>query len=154
MKVFNQIKWLFVLQATLLLSAAYTIIKTPSGYTYPDDDPNTYPYFCNGELPWAMFCISDVEVTKNVYIYFLFEHLILVMFAFYMWAEAVRNRVALFIFFWIHVIDTIDYLVAYGQTWFYVAYYPINWNVLKAAVFAIAIINEVLLIKEREAMLR
>lgn len=154
MRIWQQIRTLFILQGLLLASALFTLFKVPSVYTYPDDDPNTHPFFCNDYLPWAI-CVTNIEITLNTYIYFLIEHLILVGFSLYMWKEAWRNHTALCIFFVIHVIDTLDYLVFYGQTWFYVApYYPINWNVIKPAIFALAIINEVLLIKERESMLR
>ena len=151
MRIWRQIWPLFILQGILLASALFTLFKTPSVYTYPDDDPNTHPFFCNDYLP---FCITNIEVTLNTYVYFLVEHLSVAALSLFLWKEAWRNHTALYIFFIINVIDTIDYVMAYGQTWFYIDQFPINWNVLKPAIMALAIINEVFLIKERESMLR
>ena len=153
MRIFNEIKGLFLLQLTLLLSAAFSLFKNGKGkYLFPDDNPDTYPYFCNDGI--GFLCMSNVELYPDTYWYFLFEHLILVLVAYYIWSEFEKTQTALFIFLIIHVIDTGDYLLAYGQTWFMVGVYPIDWNVLKAIIFTIAIINEVFLIKERELLLR
>lgn len=153
MRIFNEIKGLILLQLTLVLSAAFSLFKNGKGkYLFPDNNPDTFPYFCNEGI--GLFCLSNVELYPDTYWYFLFEHLILVLIAFYIFTESEKTRTALFIFLIIHVIDTGDYLLAYGQTWFMVGVYPIDWNVLKAIIFTIAIINEVLLIKERELLLR
>jgi hypothetical protein len=139
MSVLYRIRWLFLLLATQLISAVFTLVKEPSPYTYPDNDPDTHPYFL----------LSDIEISDNTYWYFIFEHIIPIMVAWYILANATEFRTALKVFLLIHVVDLVDYLLAYGQIWFYVGEAPISWNILKVSFFSLAIINEVLLDAEK-----
>lgn len=141
------------MQLTLLLSAVFTLFKNGKGkYLFPDNNPDTYAYFCNDGV--GFLCLSNVELYPDTYWYFMFEHIILILFCFYIFSEATKFHNALLIFLIIHIVDLLDYILAYGQTWFMLGVYPIDWNVFKAIAFTLAIINEVLLIKSKELMLR
>lgn len=142
--ILKNVRWLFLLLMTQLVSAVFTVIKEPSPYVYPDSDPDTHPYFL----------FSNIEVSDNSYWYFFFEHLIVIMFAWYILCNSSQFRTALLIFLMIQVVDLGDYLLAYGQIWFYVSHYPISWNVLKAVFFTLAIVNEVLMETERHLQSR
>ncbi|HYF67608.1 MAG TPA: hypothetical protein VD884_05695 [Ohtaekwangia sp.] len=61
---------------------------------------------------------------------------------------------ALKVFMWIQIVDVFDYLIAYGQTWFYLSGYPMSWNILKVSVFTLAIAQEVLNIIEEKTLMR
>lgn len=142
--VFGRIKGLFLLLATQLLSAVFTLIREPRLAKFPDNDVDTHPYFL----------FSDYELTKGTYWYFMMEHIIVILYAAYILITGTEFRTALKIFLLIQIIDLLDYVLGYGEIWFYASTFPVSWNILKAVVFMIAIINEVILIKERETMLR
>lgn len=137
--VFGRIKGLLLLLATQLLSAVFTIIKEPRIATFPDEYPETHAYFL----------FSDYELTRSTYWYFMFEHLIVIIYAAYILITGVEFRTALRIFLLIQIIDLLDYLLAYGEIWFYASTFPISWNVLKAVFFSLAIANEVIQMTEK-----
>jgi len=141
--MFKQVQGLFILLLTLVLSALFSIVKT--------DDRTEYSFFCNDI---NRLCISEVELTINTFVYFLFEHLILVIFSIYILLESTKFRMALKVFMWIQIVDVFDYLIAYGQTWFYLSGYPMSWNILKVSVFTLAIAQEVLNIIEEKTLMR
>lgn len=137
--ILGRIKGLLLLHATLLLSAVFTVFRLPRTETFPDDDPDTSPFFL-----W-----SDYEVTDNTYWYFGMEHLILVLFASYILYNGRDFITALQVFLFIQFIDLLDYVLVYGEIWFYASTFPVSWNVLKAVIFTLAIAAEVLTILER-----
>lgn len=142
------LRGLFILLLCLVLSSAFTLFK--------NTEEVYYPYFCNQYIP---FCLSRIELTRDTYWYFLIEHLYNFLLALYIYFDPPRFKRALLIFASIHFVDTFDYVLAYGQTWFYlgpfyiddekIGPYPISWNVLKTVVFAIAIFGEVLMLIEQ-----
>lgn len=137
MKVIHEIRGLLLLLSTLLMSAVFLITKT-------GDYKNFYPYF-----PFN----QDVVLTRDTYFYFLFERLIMVVMSLYIYVENTKFKMALKVFVFIQVFDAIDYALTYNKTWF-IEGFLVSWDILKVSLFSLAIINEVLLIKEREAMLR
>lgn len=144
-----RLRGLFILMACLVLSAAFTLFK--------DQQEVYYPYFCNQYIP---FCLTKIELTRDTYAYFLIEHIYNLLLALYIYLDPPRFKRALLIFVAIHFVDTFDYVLAYGQTWFNIGPYfidgekigpyPVNWNVLKTVVFAIAIIDEGLTLIEEK----
>lgn len=142
--VFGKIKWLLLLLATQLVSAVFTLIKERRLATFPDEYIETRPYFL----------FSDYELTKATYWHYLMQYVVAVMFAVYILNTNTEFKTALRVFLLIQVIALLDYVLNYSEIWFYASNFPMSWNVLKTVCFMLAIINEVLLIKEREAMLR
>lgn len=49
----------------------------------------------------------------------------------------------------ITVVDTLDYLLTYNQTWL-VYGLPVSWDILKVVFFTLAIVNEVLIEFEKK----
>lgn len=164
--IFKRLRGLFFLQFTLLMSAGYTIWRTGAvTYKYPDDNPDTFPFFCNKILPWATSCFNDVELLPATYVYFIFEELILLALCGYIFRKAWKEKDFVFahgVFMGIQFIDVFDYLIAYQKTWAHlgpftftffkeeiiIGPYPLSWNVMKAVIFSIVIINEALTLLE------
>lgn len=132
-QAFFHIRSLILLLCTLLMSAVFLLTK-------------------NGDylIVKKRFPFSNIEITRDTYWYFLFEHIILVMFAVDRLLISKKFRTALIIFVMIQVIDTVDYLLFYGQTWFFIGYMPINWNILKVVFFTLAIMNEIIIFYEQK----
>lgn len=165
--ILKKLRGLFFLQLTLLMSAGFTLWRTGvSSYKYPDDDPNTYPYFCNDDIPWARWCFNDVELLPGSYYYFIFEELILLFLCIYIFRKAWKEKNFVFahgVFTGLQFVDLIDYLLSYQKTWmnlgpFYlelfgeeisVGPYPMSWNILKVVIFTLTIINEAFLLIEK-----
>lgn len=150
--IFWKLRSLFLLWTSLVLSAVFILIKDPTVIErmFPDKDPNSIAFFCNNFLPWAQWCLCDVELYPDTYLYFLFVHLGFLLLAVFIFFNGQEFKNALLIFVLIHTVDVVDYLVMYGQTWFYYSSYPISWNMLRVVVFSLSIFNESLnLISER-----
>lgn len=137
MRILHEIRGLLLLLSTLLMSAVFLITKTGDYKTF-------YPYF-----PFN----QDVVLTRDTYFYFLFERLIMVVMSLYIYLDSEKFKTALKVFVLIQVFDAVDYALTYNKTWFLEGFL-VSWDILKVSLFSIAIINEVLLIKEREAMLQ
>lgn len=94
----------------------------------PDTEPKDY------------FLFSDQKLTLETHLFFLFEHLILVLLAIALYIDATKYKPALFIYIIIQSLDTLIYLLAYGN--FRFADIPITWNFMKVFIFSLAIVNE------------
>ena len=136
MKVIDEIKGLLLLLSTLVLSTVFLLTKN-------GDYKNFYPYF-----PFN----RDIVLTRDTYFYFLFEHLILVLMSLFMYFESTRYHVAMKVFVMIQVVDTLDYVLTYSNTW-YIGGFPLSWDILKVTIFALAIVNELLLTNEKRMSL-
>lgn len=86
------------------------------------------------------FLFSDYMIPGQTWFYFLFEHLILVILAYVILTMETRYRAAAVTFLVIQIIDTIDYVLTYGEPWFDSKI--VTWNTLKVGIFGIAIIYE------------
>lgn len=109
----------------LLLSLSFSTVFI---FT-PDTEPKDY------------FLFSDQKLTLETHLFFLFEHLILVILAIAIFLETREHKTAVFIYVVIQCIDTLIYLLAYGNLSF--ADIPITWNFIKLSVFFLAILAEV-----------
>lgn len=138
--IFSRIKGLLLLLATLVVSAVFTIIEEPKVATFPDNDPGTINYF-----PF-----SDYELYPGTFWYFTFEHVIVILYAAYIFITGTQFKTALKIFLAIEIVSLLDYLLFYSEIWFYAETFPVSWNVLKVAFFLLAIANEVLLLTEQK----
>lgn len=115
---------LLLLLSTLLLSVVFML------------SPETKPY--------DFFPLADTEVTLEFYIYYLCEHLILVVFAFFIYMESDKYKFSLLVFLLIQVADIVDFCLTYGSAWFEMLGHPITFNVIKILVFILAIEYEFL----------
>lgn len=108
----------------LLLSLSFSTVFI---FT-PDTEPKDY------------FLFSDQKLTLETHLFFLFEHLILVILAIALWIDATKYRTALFVYIVIQSLDTLIYLLAYGN--FRFEDIPISWNFIKIMIFVLAIVYE------------
>lgn len=84
------------------------------------------------------FPFSDMVLNADTYIYFLFEHLILVILSWIIY-DHTKDKIVL-LYFVIQVIDSIDYVFTYGEPWFDSNIF--TWNVIKVGIFGVAILYE------------
>jgi hypothetical protein len=118
---------LLLLLLTLSLSTVFIFT--------PDTEPKDY------------FLFSDQKLTLETHLFFLFEHLILVILGVVIYIGSTKYKPALFVYIVIQSVDTLIYLLAYGN--FRFADIPITWNFIKVFVFSLAIVNEVWKTKQR-----
>lgn len=85
------------------------------------------------------FPFSDTVITIQTWLYFLFEHLILVILAIVIFDLSEKYKLAAFTFIVIQLIDTVDYCLTYGEPWFNSV---VTWNTLKIGLFMTAIVYE------------
>lgn len=83
------------------------------------------------------FLFSDVVLNADTYVYFLFEHIILIILAWVIYS--LTNDKIIFLYLVIQIIDTFDYILNYGEPWFAG---PFTWNTIKVGIFGIAILYE------------
>lgn len=121
------IRGLLLLLSTLLMSSVFLLTKN-------GDYQSVYPYF-----PFN----PDVSLARDTYVYFLFERLILIVMSLYIYMESHKHRVALLVFVVIQVLDGVDYVLTYNMTW-KLGWMLLSWDIMKIAIFTLAIINEVL----------
>lgn len=138
-RIIHELRTLFLLLSTQLISGVFTIIKDPPHYVYPDDDPYTQPFFY----------LVNVEVTPNTYLYFFFQRLGWILIGSYIVYTGQRFLTALWVFLVIQAADLIDYVLSYNWVWMYIGEAPISWNVLKCVVFMLAIANEFLTLSSK-----
>lgn len=146
----KEVSGLFLLLLCLLMRSLFTLFKSPSNYTWPDNDPLSYPYFCNDYLPWARWCFSEVELRPNGYFYFLIQELIWIALAIYIRIFTPKFKFAHSVFIGITVVSLFDYIIAYQTTWIFIGSLPFNWNILQVVLFTLAIFEEIILLIERQ----
>lgn len=129
----HEIRGLLLLLSTLILSAVFVVTKNGDYKTF-------YPYFPLN---------PDIVLTRDTYIYFLFERLIMVVMALYIYIESTKFKTALKMFVFIQVFDTIDYLLTYNKTWVLDGFI-ISLDLIKVTLFSLAIAHEVLQMVERK----
>lgn len=84
------------------------------------------------------FLFSEMKLAKATWFYFLFEKLIVVVLAYVIWTY--ERSVAMTVFLSISVIDTIDYILLYGEPWFDSKIF--TWNTIKVGMMGTSIIYE------------
>ena len=82
------------------------------------------------------FPYSDMVLSGENYFFYLFEHLGPVLLAVVILELEPRYRIAVTVFLVIQIIDTLDYILFYGERW--TPYLP-TWNVLKVGIMGLAI---------------
>jgi hypothetical protein len=93
---------------------------------FPDDKTVGYPF-------------SDMVVTQEFYAYYLFEHLVLVVLALVIWELEPKYKALSLLFVIIQVVDTVDYILFYGDRWFNLV---VTWNQIKVVIFGLAIVAQ------------
>ena len=83
------------------------------------------------------FPFSDMVLNADTYVYFLFEHIILIILSWIIYDRTKDNIVLLYLI--IQMLDTLDYLLTYGEPWFGTI---LTWNTIKVGIFGIAILYE------------
>ena len=87
------------------------------------------------------FLFNDVRLTFQTYVYFIFEHLGIIILSYIIAVDTRQYKKEVYIFFWLQVLGFLDYLLTYNSTWFHIGMIPISMNVITVAIFGMAIIN-------------
>lgn len=132
MRIIHEIRGLILLLMTLFMSAVFVMTKNGNSKEF-------YPYF-----PFN----QDVVLTRDTYVYFLFERLIMVVMSLFIYIESSKFKTALKVFVFIQVFDTVDYLLTYNKTWILDGYI-ISLDLLKVTIFSLAIAAEVISLTEQ-----
>jgi hypothetical protein len=93
--------------------------------------------------PQDYFLFSDMKLHFATHIYFICEKAILIVLGYVVASEAVEYREAIWIFFWLLVLDLVDYLLTYSTVWIDLDGFPVSMNTLKAVIFGGVIIREI-----------
>lgn len=84
------------------------------------------------------FMFSDTILSADTWVYFLFEHIILVLLAIVIVELEPRYKLSAITYLFIQLADTLDYILTYGEPWFSF----ISWNMIKILIFIMAITYE------------
>ncbi len=110
-----EVRKLLLLWVTLILSILFM--------AFPDDQQVGFLY-------------SDQVLTLRTWIYFLTEHLILVVLAWVIMLYERKFTISAGYFLFLQVIDTIDYCLTYADPWFFS---EITFNTIKCVSFGACI---------------
>lgn len=88
--------------------------------------------------PVDLFLFAEIAMPFKTWLYFLLEHLVLVMLTYIIAFEAKTYVTACKAFFWLQVFDLIDYTLTYNTEWFGF----LTFNTVATIVFAAFIIFE------------
>lgn len=91
--------------------------------------------------PKDFFLFYDINLTFQTYVYFLFEHFIIIILSYIIAVESRQYKNEVRIFFWLQVLDLVDYVLTYNTPWFHVFNFPISMNVIMVTVFGLTIYN-------------
>lgn len=92
--------------------------------------------------PRDWFLFSEMKLTLATHMYFICEKLVLIVLAYIIAAEERNYRRAVQIFFWLLVVDLVDYFLTYGSIWFKLGGFPVSMNTVKVIIFGIVISKE------------
>lgn len=95
----------------------------------------TIPY---DSEPLKLFVFSDVALPFKTWVYFVGEHLVLIMLGYIIASEEKYYTVAAKTFFFIQIADLADYLLTYNSNWLGF----ISFNVISFIVFGSSIVYE------------
>lgn len=88
--------------------------------------------------PVDLFLLADVSMPFKTWLYFAFEHLVLVMLSYVIAFESKTYVTACKAFFYFQIFDLIDYLLTYNTQWFGI----VSFNTIGMIVFAAFIVYE------------
>lgn len=93
------------------------------------------------------FFFSNVQITLQTYIYFVCEKLVLIILVWIIVAEETKYRWACKVFFWLMVIDLVDFFATYNSIWFRLAGLPVSMNIVKCTIFGLIVAKEWITLK-------
>lgn len=88
--------------------------------------------------PIDLFLFAEMAMPFKTWLYFLCEHFVLIMLAYIIAFEAKKYALSCKAFFWIQILDCIDYLLTYNTKWLSV----ISFNTASMIVLASFIVYE------------
>jgi hypothetical protein len=87
------------------------------------------------------FPFNESEIRLIDYLYFLMEHVVIIIFSFIIYSEAQTYRQPLKIFMVLMILDMIDFTMTFNNPWFYLEGFAVSMNTVSVMVFGAAIIH-------------
>jgi hypothetical protein len=122
---------LLLLFLALIFGTVFNVLPNWDGVTFMTPDP--FYFYDFGK---------DYGIAYQTYIYMICEYFVAMIFTWIIAAEAKEYKGAIQIFFWLVVVDLLDYLLTYNSIWFRVYSFPISMNILKVFIFGLVISRE------------
>jgi hypothetical protein len=85
------------------------------------------------------FWLNEVKLKYDTWIWFLFEHINILIYILIMILPGPIRRVPGIMFLLIHVVDLLSFIIIYDDIF---KRMPLTWNVLKIVIFGLVLINE------------
>jgi hypothetical protein len=104
-------------------------------------------YIVPNTQPRDFFPFYDIVMGLKTYVYLALEKFILIVMGYIIASESTKYREALWVFFWLLVIDLIDYFLTYNTAWFKVDWFPVSMNMVKVFVFGFVVARIVIIEK-------
>ncbi len=108
--------WLLVL--TLIIGPLFLMVPDFTGGKYFD-----------------FFLLSDQQLTVQTWLYFACEHVVIIILCYLIAQSQTKYYKVAIVYYWIQIIDFIDYLLTYNSVWFTVEHLPVSMNTLGLCVF-------------------
>lgn len=128
---------LLLLFLTLIVGLIFLLIPGLTSNMIPD--PFLFHDFPKVLIQGRMV---QVGITFQAYFYMIIEHLLTLIFVGIIAKSSIEYRHAIWVFFWLHFLDLIDFLLTYNSVWYRVGRFPLSMNVVMAFVFGWVILNE------------
>lgn len=112
-------KSVFLLGFTLLIGPLFLLV--------PD-------YIGNSTL-YDFFLLSDQLLTAQTWLYFMCEHLIIIIISYLLASSNTKHYKVFVVYFWLQVVDFIDYLLTYNSVWFTIEHLPVSMNTVGLCIF-------------------
>lgn len=122
---------LLLLLLALVFGIVFEVAPKWDGVTYMTPDPFLFYAFP-----------KEQGIAYQTWVYMICEYLITMIFIGIIAQEAKEYRFAIWVFFWLVVIDLGDYLLTYNSIWFKIGWLPVSMNILKVVIFGLVILKE------------
>lgn len=90
------------------------------------------------------FLFGDREIYFTTWVYYLSEHIILVLLSLLIYNEIKDIRLVSGCYMILQIIDTVDYILTYNAPWFAFDGWTITFNVFKILLFSFVIAYELI----------
>jgi len=114
--------------AWILLSALFLVIPVEKNEITLDDGSKKEIVVMHKYFPF-----SNSECSFQEYVYYLCQHLMFVA-LFFVMAKKIESNGVLFIYFFISLADTLDFMLTYNSRWGSFGGIPISFNTVQAVL--------------------
>lgn len=85
------------------------------------------------------FAFFEGSIRSVDYLYFLMEHIILIILCYIIYSESTTDRLPLLVFLWVQVADLADFVMTFNNPWLNLGGIPVSMNTLGMVIFVFSI---------------